>query len=102
MILFGGQTSTDFSRSVQLLTARNGRIVSSPLADLSRPLAMMNAVVAGDRVYLLGGQATFTPTRALGLFLAIPVEDPPRRAGRMERVALVEWPGAILRPGCGR
>jgi N-acetylneuraminic acid mutarotase len=75
MILFGGQTPSDFSPSVLLLAMQGGLLRTKALANLPRPLAMSNAVIAGDTVYLLGGQPSFTPTKALNLFLAISLKD---------------------------
>jgi N-acetylneuraminic acid mutarotase len=91
MVLFGGQTATDLSREVLLLSITNGRGRIRRLADLPRPLAMMSGAAGGGMVYLAGGQPTFSPSAALALFLAIPLDE--LLAGKPAWKELPVWDG---------
>lgn len=92
MILFGGQTSSDFEKTVLHLSLRGGKPEIRKLADLPAPMAMMNATLAGGMVYLAGGQPTFQPTRALKTFASISLHD--LLAGKQAWKDLPSWDGA--------
>jgi len=75
LILFGGQTSSDFVSAVVRLSLRAGKSEIRALGDLPAPMAMMNAALAGGIIYLAGGQPSFRPSTALRTFLSISLYD---------------------------
>lgn len=71
MLCIGGQTPTENSKWTLYLHIQRGRIVIGRLADLPEAASNMSGALAGDTVYVAGGQLTPQSTKALHSFRAL-------------------------------
>jgi N-acetylneuraminic acid mutarotase len=88
MLCIGGQTPSGNSRHTLRLRLVGGRIQIVRLADLPETDSNMTGALAGDTVYVAGGQSTPDSTHARHTFWALPL-SPPFAHWR----TLPAWPG---------
>lgn len=88
MLCVGGQTPSGNSRRTLLLRFQGNKIVIDRLADLPETAANMAGALAGDTVYVAGGQSTPTSTAALRNFWSLSLSAP-----QAQWSALPPWPG---------
>ena len=88
MLCIGGQTPSGNSRQTLLLHFQGNEIVIERLADLPETVANMAGALAGDTVYIAGGQLTPTSTAALHNFWSLSLSAPHARWS-----SLPPWPG---------
>jgi N-acetylneuraminic acid mutarotase len=88
MLCNGGQTPSENSRQTLLLRLQENKIVIDHLADLPETTANMAGALAGDTVYITGGQSTPTSTKALHTFWSLSLSPPHARWS-----SLPPWPG---------
>jgi N-acetylneuraminate epimerase len=79
MLCIGGQTPSGNSRQTLRLRRQGNRITIDHLADLPEAAANMAGALAGDTVYIAGGQSTPTSTAALNNFWALSLSAPQAR-----------------------
>ena len=91
MLLIGGQTSNSVSDRIYGLRFENGRLQTEGLSHLPHPMMTEGGALAGDTVYLAGGQSTAAPTQALTSFLSARVADLENRRAVWKQLPL--WPG---------
>jgi len=88
MLCIGGETPAGNSKQVLRLQWRGNRIVIHRLADLPETTANLAGALAGDTVYVAGGQANPKSTQALHTFWSLSLAKPDARWQ-----TLPAWPG---------
>jgi N-acetylneuraminic acid mutarotase len=88
MLCMGGQTPSGNSRQTLLLSFQGNKIAIDHLADLPETIANMAGALAGDTIYIAGGQTTPTSTAALHNFWSLSLTAPHARWS-----SLPPWPG---------
>lgn len=88
MLCIGGQTPSENSRQTLLLHFEGNKIVIDRLADLPETAANMAGALAGDTVYIAGGQATPASVKAFHTFWSLSLSAPHARWS-----SLPPWPG---------
>lgn len=88
MLCIGGQTPSNNSKQTLRLRLEGDQVVLDRWADLPETASNMTGTLAGDTVYVAGGQSTPASTSALHTFWALPLA----KAHEPWR-ALPAWPG---------
>ena len=76
MLCIGGQTPSENSRQTLLLRFQGNNIVIDHLADFPETAANMAGALAGDTVYIAGGQSTPTSVAAFHKFWSLSLSAP--------------------------
>jgi len=100
LLCVGGQTPDEASSKVYRLRLGSGQIAIDRLADLPQPASMIAGALAGDTVYVAGGQSSPQSTSALRSFWSLSLN------GVDGWRTLEPWPGParilpLMSPGGG-